>query len=47
MFEEGLREEQTIPVDSVKMYEVIADFEERVGLDQMAHVDTRYKTVGR
>mgnify|MGYP006997898091 CR=1 FL=1 len=40
-------EYQKILVCSKRMYEVIADFGERVELDQTARVDTRYKTVDR
>ena len=47
VLEEGLSEDQTIPVSSKRMYEVITDFGERVEWDQMARVDTRYKTVDR
>ena len=44
---EGLKEDQTIPVCSEEMYEVIADFNKGLGSDQTAQVDTRYKTVDR
>ena len=47
VLEEGLSEYQKILVCSKRMYEVIADFGERVELDQTARVDTRYKTVDR
>ena len=43
----SLSEDRMIPVSSERMYEVITDFGERVELDRMARVDTRYKTVGR
>ena len=39
----GLSEEWMIPVNSVGMYKVIADFGERVKLDRTAHVHTKYK----
>ena len=47
VIEEGLSEDRVIPVNSVEMYEVIADFGQRFKLGQMARVDTRYKTVDR
>ena len=42
---EDLREDRTVPVGSMGMYEVIADFGERIGLDRTARVDTKYKNV--
>ena len=43
----GLKEDQTIPVCSEKMYEVIADFSKGLESDRMAQVDTKYKTEHR
>ena len=47
VLKKGLNADRTIPVSSGKMYEVIADFMERVKLDWTARVDTKYKTVDR
>ena len=44
---EGLKEDQTIPVCSERMYEVIADFCKGLESDRTARVDTKYKTVDR
>ena len=44
---EGLKEDQTIPVCSERMYEVIADFGKGLESDQTARVDTKYKIVDR
>ena len=44
---EGLSEDRTVPVSSMEMYEVIADFGEGIGSDRTARVDTKYKTVDR
>ena len=43
--EEGLSEDRTIPISLVGMYEVIADFKERVRSNRTACVSTKYKTV--
>ena len=43
--EGGLREDRVIPVSSIDMYEVIADFEKGTLAHQIARVDTKYKTV--
>ena len=43
--EGGLSEDRVIPVNSVDMYEVIADFERETRAHQIARVDTKYKTV--
>ena len=45
--DEGLSEDRVIPVCSVEMYEVIADFGEMIGSDKTTQVDTKYKTVDR
>ena len=45
--DEGLNEDRVIPVSSVEMYEVIADFGEMIGSDKTTQVDTKYKTVDR
>ena len=42
---EGLKEDQTIPVCSEEMYEVIADFSRGLESDRTARVNTKYKTV--
>ena len=42
---EGLNEDQVIPVGTVEMYEVIADFGEMIGSRETARVDTKHKTV--
>ena len=41
----GLNEDRVIPVNSVDMYEVIADFERGTRAHRIARVDTKYKTV--
>ena len=43
--EGGLSEDRVIPVSSIDMYEVMADFERRKHGHQIARVDTKYKTV--
>ena len=43
----GLSEDQVIPVNSIDMYEVIADFERGTRAHRIARVDTKYKTVDR
>ena len=43
--EGGLSEERVIPVNSVDMYEVIADFERESRAHRIARVDTKYKAV--
>ena len=43
--EGGLSEDRVIPVNSIKMYEVIADFKREIGAHRTALVDTKYKTV--
>ena len=45
--EGSLSEDQVIPVSSMDMYEVIADFERRTQVHQIARVDTKYKIVDR
>ena len=45
--EEGLSEDRVIPVNTIDMYEVIADFEAEVRAQQAARVNTRYKMVDR
>ena len=45
--EEGLSEDQMIPVNSVDIYEVIEVFDRAVGSDLTTRVDTRYKIVDR
>ena len=45
--EGGLSEDWVIPVNSVDMYEVIADIEKDNRAHRTAQVDTKYKTVDR
>ena len=45
--EGGLSEDRVIPVSSIDMYEVIADFERGTRAHQIARVDTKYKIVDR
>ena len=45
MVEGGVIEDRVIPVSSIDMYEVIADFEEGTRVHRIARVDTKYKTV--
>ena len=45
--EGGLSEDQVIPVSSIDMYEVIADFERGTRAHRIARVETKYKTVDR
>ena len=45
--EGGLNEDRVIPVNSIDMYEVIADFERGTRAHRIARVDTKYKTVDR
>ena len=45
--EGGLSEDRVIPVNSVEMYGVIADFERENRAHLTARVDTKYKTVDR
>ena len=45
--EGGLSEDRVIPVNSVEMYEVIANFEWKIGVDRTARVDTKYNIVDR
>ena len=45
--EGGLSEDRVIPVNSIDMYEVIADFERGTRAHRIAQVDTKYKTVDR
>ena len=47
MVEGGVIEDRVIPVSSIDMYEVIADFEEGTRVHRIARVDTKYKTVDR
>jgi hypothetical protein len=47
LLEEGLGEDRTVPVCSERVYEVIADFGEGLGLGRTARVHTKYKTVDR
>ena len=47
VFERGLSEDRVIPVNSVDMYEVIADFERETRVHQIARVDTKYKILDR
>jgi hypothetical protein len=47
VFEEGLSEDQTVPVCSERMYEVIADFGRGLGSGRTARVNTKYKAVDR
>ena len=47
MVEEDLKEDQTIPVCSERMYEVIADFYRGLESDRTTRVDKKYKTVDR
>ena len=42
VIEGDVREDQTILVISMEMYEVIADFGRMVGPGQTAHVETKY-----
>ena len=44
---EGLSEDRTIPVNSVEVYEVIAEFGRMIRLNRMVRVDTKYKTMDR
>ena len=44
---EGLNGDRIIPVSTVEMYEVIADFGEMIGSGETTRVDTKYKTVDR
>ena len=44
VFKEALSEGRTVPVSSVEIYKVIADFGKRVGSNWMARVDTKYKS---
>ena len=43
--EGGLSEDQVIPVNSIDMYEVIADFERGTRVHSIARVDAKYKTL--
>ena len=45
--EGDLSENRVISVNSVKMYEVITNFEKEIGVHRTARVDTKYKTVDR
>ena len=47
VFGEDLKEDQTIPVYSERMYEVIANFCNGLESDWTARVDTKYKTLDR
>ena len=43
----GLSEDRVIPVSTIDMYEVIADFERGTRAHRIARVDTKYKIVDR